>query len=272
MIAGHDYQTICEAVHRRSGLTLSAEKAYLLESRLSPLLLRRQIGSFAALATAIRSGNETVIADVTEALTTNETSFFRDIKPFQSFREYVLPRLATARSARKRLRIWSAACSTGQEPYSLAMLLREEAARLAGWSIEIIGTDLSREALTKARAATYSQFEVQRGMPTPMLIKYFEKDGDHWRLKPACREMVSYRTFNLLDSFAPLGQFDVIFCRNVLIYFDQPTKAAIFAKLARALSADGYLFLGGAETVLGITDRFLPAEGQRGVYAQASKA
>jgi chemotaxis protein methyltransferase CheR len=270
MIARADYQTICDVVHKRSGLTLSAEKAYLLESRLSPLLSRGKLDSFAALAAAIRAGNETVIADVTEALTTNETSFFRDIKPFQSFRSHVLPRLLQARADRKRLRIWSAACSTGQEPYSLAMMLREESARLAGWSTEIIGTDLSREALAKARTASYSQFEVQRGMPTPMLLKYFEKTGEQWRLKASCKEMVSYRLFNLLDSFAPLGQFDVIFCRNVLIYFDQQTKASIFVKLARALSGDGYLFLGGAETVLGITDRFLPVEGERGVYSPAA--
>jgi chemotaxis protein methyltransferase CheR len=164
------------------------------------------------------------------------------------------------------LRIWSAACSTGQEPYSIAMCLKENAAMLAGWRVEIVGTDLSQEVLEKSRAGIYSQFEVQRGLPIQLLVKYFAQIGEMWQVNGDVRGMVQYRQLNLLHDFSSLGKFDIIFCRNVLIYFDQETKAAIFERIARMLETDGVLMLGAAESVVGITDAFRPFPDRRGLY------
>jgi chemotaxis protein methyltransferase CheR len=165
------------------------------------------------------------------------------------------------------LRIWSAACSTGQEAYSLAMILKEQSAKLAGWNIEIVGTDISHEVLARAQSGIYTQFEVQRGLPIQLLVKYFKQDGDKWQLVPEIRNMVRYKEFNLLGEPAALGGFDVIFCRNVLIYFDQKAKTAILERMSKLLPPDGLLYLGGAETVLGVSDRFEPLAGHRGIYA-----
>ncbi|MBF0129889.1 MAG: chemotaxis protein CheR, partial [Alphaproteobacteria bacterium] len=183
------------------------------------------------------------------------------------FRDVVLPYMLQARAARKTLRIWSAASSSGQEPYSIAMLLKEQAAKLAGWRVDIVATDISRDILEKARAGVYSQFEVQRGLPIMLLVKYFKKVDDMWQIDPSIRAMVQHRELNLLSDLRGLGQFDVVFCRNVLIYFDQPTKASVLGSVAKTMSEDGVLYLGGAETVLGISDRFRPIPGQRGIYA-----
>jgi len=174
-------------------------------------------------------------------------------------------------AAKRSLRVWCAAASNGQEPYSLAMILKEEAAKLAGWKIEIVGTDISRQVLKKAEKGLYSQFEVQRGLPITMLVKYFDKQEDQWQLKPDIRAMVQYKYFNLLENLSPLGQFDVVFCRNVLIYFDQPTKGKVLEGVAKLMPEYGMLFLGGAETVLGVSDKFAPVKDQRGVYALTGK-
>jgi chemotaxis protein methyltransferase CheR len=174
--------------------------------------------------------------------------------------------LLKARAAKRHIRIWSAACSSGQEPYTLAMLLTEAQAQLAGWNIEILATDLSTDILDRAQSGLYTQFEVQRGLPIQLLVKYFKQEGDRWQISPAIRSMVRYRCFNLLDDPTSLGHFDVIFCRNVLIYFDQPTKSRVLDRLSRLMPPDGYLFLGGAETVLGITDRFQTLTDNRGIY------
>jgi chemotaxis protein methyltransferase CheR len=261
---------IRDFIYRTAGLVLTADKAYLLDSRLRPVLRDRGLDGFPALIAALKAGVSDVISDVTCALTTNETSFFRDIKPFEMFRQIVLPHLLNARAAQRRFRIWSAACSTGQEPYSLAMMLREERARLAGWTWEIVATDLAVDALAKAKDGVYSQFEVQRGMPAPLLVKYFAKQGENWRINDACRQNIIFRTFNLLSDPASLGCFDVVFCRNVLIYFDPPTKAKVLDRVGHQLAADGFLFLGGAETVLGVTDRFQLHPEQRGLYRPAN--
>ncbi|MGY4306427.1 chemotaxis protein methyltransferase CheR [Bradyrhizobium sp. USDA 4369] len=199
-------------------------------------------------------------------MTTNETFFFRDKIPFDHLRDYVLPALIQARASRRSLRIWSAACSTGQEPYSIAMGLREYGAALAGWRIEIVATDLSQEVLEKSKAGLYSQFEVQRGLPIQLLVKYFTQLGELWQLSADIRGMVQHRQLNLLQDFSHLGKFDVIFCRNVLIYFDQETKSAIFERMSKMLEADGTLFLGAAESVVGITDAFRPNQERRGLY------
>jgi chemotaxis protein methyltransferase CheR len=207
---------------------------------------------------------------VVEAMTTNESFFFRDKVPFEHFQSLVMPAMARARD--KRMRIWCSAASTGQEPYSLAMSIKEMGDAFSGWRIEIIATDISTDALEKAKCGLYSQFEVQRGLPIQMLVKYFSQVGDLWQIAPAIRSMVTYRHFNLLQDFGQLGIFDLVFCRNVLIYFDQPTKTAVLNRLVRSLARDGYLMLGAAETVVGLTDQFRPLPDYRGVYVPAEPA
>ncbi|WP_119459851.1 protein-glutamate O-methyltransferase [Rhodospirillaceae bacterium SYSU D60014] len=263
----NDFDLICRILKDRSGLTLSKDKAYLLESRLLPVARRWKLTSFDELARLVRGQpDETLLCAITEAMTTNESFFFRDAKPFEQFQSLVLPRLLEARAHKRTIRIWSAACSTGQEPYSLAMILDAEANKLAGWRVEILATDLSNEIIDRAREGTYSQFEVQRGLPISMLVKYFQQVGDRWQINAKIRDMVTFRSFNLLNDLTPLGSFDVVFCRNVLIYFDQQTKSTVLARIAKQMPNDGFLYLGGAETVLGVSDRFQVVDGQRGIY------
>ena len=261
-----DYEFLRKLLKDRSGLDLSADKQYLVESRLLPLARRANLASIPELVQKLRSGGDQLTTQVVEAMTTNETFFFRDKIPFDHLRDYVLPALIQARASRRSLRIWSAACSTGQEPYSIAMGLREYGAALAGWRIEIVATDLSQEVLEKSKAGLYSQFEVQRGLPIQLLVKYFTQLGELWQLSADIRGMVQHRQLNLLQDFSHLGKFDVIFCRNVLIYFDQETKSAIFERMSKMLEADGTLFLGAAESVVGITDAFRPNQERRGLY------
>jgi chemotaxis protein methyltransferase CheR len=183
------------------------------------------------------------------------------------FRDAVMPALLAARAAQRQIRIWCAAASTGQEPYSLAMCLHEMGERIAGWRIDVLATDLSTEVLEKAKAGLYSQFEVQRGLPIGLLVKYFTQVGELWEIAPEIRRMVQYRSLNLLNNFSHLGTFDVVFCRNVLIYFDQETKVDVLDRIARIVPADGYLVLGAAETVVGLTDAFKPLPERRGLYS-----
>lgn len=266
-----DFEFLAGLLKDRSGLMLTPDKVYLLESRLTPLARKRGLDTLDALVQKLRmSRDEALIKDVTEAMTTNESFFFRDNTPFDLFKNHVLPAMEKARGAKKRLRIWCAAASTGQEPYSLAILLRENWHKWQGWNIEIVGTDICTQVLEKAKAGTYSQFEVQRGLPIQMLIKYFKQEGDVWKLNDDIRNMVTYRPFNLLSSFSMLGSFDVIYCRNVLIYFDQATKKDVLERMHSTLANDGTLFLGAAETVLGITDKLRPVRGQRGMYVSSS--
>lgn len=265
-----DFDFIANFLKTRSGLVLTKDKTYLLESRLMPVARKRGLKGLEELVQGLRVGrDDTLMRDVTEAMTTNESFFFRDQKPFDQFRDMVLPSLLQSRAAKKSFRIWSAASSSGQEAYSLSMLLKEQGAKLAGWKVEIVGTDISTEMLAKAKAGVYSQFEVQRGLPIQMLVKYFKKNGDVWQIDDTLRAMVQFKEFNLLADPKALGQFDVVFCRNVLIYFDQPTKSKILDGMSRIMPDDGVLYLGGAETVLGISDRFKPMPGQRGIYGVA---
>ncbi|MCJ2069212.1 protein-glutamate O-methyltransferase CheR [Methylobacterium sp. J-030] len=258
---------------QRSGLALTAEKRYLVESRLTPICRRYGLGSLGELIGALKLGRVAAMErDVVEAMTTNETFFFRDRIPFDLFRDTLLPEALLRNASRRRLRIWCAASSTGQEPYSLAMLLQEAAPRMAGWQVEIVATDLSTEVIEKAKAGIYSHFEVQRGLPVQWLIKYFTQVGEQWQIAQSLRSMVDYRQLNLLHSFATLGQFDIIYCRNVLIYFDAPTKSDVLARLAAQLAPEGALLLGAAETVIGLTDRLAPHPKHRGLYAHAAPA
>ncbi|QQR69378.1 MAG: protein-glutamate O-methyltransferase CheR [Alphaproteobacteria bacterium] len=267
-----DFDWIANLVRQRSGVVLTRDKAYLVESRLVPVARRNNMPSIDELSQRLRDRREeSLIHQVLDAMMTNESFFFRDQKPFDIFRQILLPKFMEARAAKKQIRIWSAAASSGQEAYSLAILLSEERARLADWKIEIVGTDISSEILERARSGTYTQFEVQRGLPITMLVKYFTKSGDKWQVAPKIREMVSFQELNLLGEFGPIGTFDVVFCRNVLIYFDQPTKSRVLDSIVKVMQPDGALFLGGAETVLGITNRFKPlSDENRNVYMPAT--
>jgi chemotaxis protein methyltransferase CheR len=261
-----DYEFLRKSLKERSGLDLSSDKQYLVESRLMPLARRAGLSGIAEIVQEMKSGSEALISDVVEAMTTNETFFFRDKIPFENLRDMVLPMMLQARASRRVLRIWCAASSTGQEPYSIAMCLKEFSAALAGWRVEILATDLSQSVLEKSKAGIFSQFEVQRGLPIQMLVKHFTQVGELWQLNADIRAMVQHRQLNLLQDFSHLGTFDVIFCRNVLIYFDQDAKAGIFDRLARVIEPDGVLTLGAAESVVGISDAFKPFPERRGLY------
>jgi chemotaxis protein methyltransferase CheR len=262
-----EYDYLRAFLKQRSGLVLSNEKQYLIESRLQPVARRAGLASISALVAKMKEPSATQLCEaVVEAMTTNESFFFRDKLPFEHFNDTMLPNLLAARARERRLRIWCAAASTGQEPYSIAMCLKQAEARIAGWRIEIIGTDLSNEVLEKAKSGIYSQFEVQRGLPINQLLKYFTQNGDTWQISGELRSMVQYRKLNLLENFSHLGQFDIVFCRNVLIYFDNATKIDILGRISKMLPADGYLVLGAAETVVGLTDAFRPMSDKRGLY------
>jgi chemotaxis protein methyltransferase CheR len=264
-----DFDLYRDLLKERSGLVLGQDKSYLLDSRLSPIARKWGYPTLDAMTNALRGvPDKDLVNDIIEAMTTNETSFFRDNKPFEMFKEVVLKYMKENRASRKELRIWCAAASSGQEPYSIAMILKEAAAQFPGWRFTIKATDISDQILNQAREGVYSQFEVQRGLPIQFLMKYFTQDEEKWRISNDIKAMVNYGNFNLLDNMAALGRFDVIFCRNVLIYFDEKTKASILERMGKQLESDGILFLGGAETVLGITEAFKPFPAQRGLYAQ----
>ena len=237
-----DFEFLSELVKEKTGLVLTQEKSYLLESRLMPLARKRGMKDLDGLVQVARLGKDLELNhDIAEAMTTNESFFFRDIKPFDIFRDVLLPYLLDARKTQKSIRVWCAACSSGQEPYSLAMILKEAAAKLGGWKVDILGTDVSREILEKAQEGNYSQFEVQRGLPVQMLVKYFKKSGESWQIDQSIRDMVVYKEFNLLSDLKSLGKFDIVFCRNVLIYFDRQTKGAVLEQISNLLPNDGSL-------------------------------
>ena len=266
-----DFDLLSTAVKQRSGLVLTPDKAYLLESRLMPVVRKYSLRALEDMCDLIRSKREeSVLNDVTEAMTTNESYFFRDTKPFEYFRKIILPRLIAARAAKKQIRIWSTATSSGQEAYSLAMICTEESAKLQGWKIEIIGTDISHEMIERAKTGIYNQFEVQRGLPITMLIKYFDQiPSDKWQIKENIRQMVQFREGNLIQNFGPVGTFDIVFCRNVLTYFDQQTKTSVLEALSSVMASDSILVLSNMETVTGITNRFKLMGNERGLYVQS---
>jgi chemotaxis protein methyltransferase CheR len=268
-----DFQYVQQLLRERSGIVLEPGKEYLLETRLLPLVRQEKLDSISALVARLRQpSNQRLVKQVVEAMTTNETSFFRDYHPFETLRSTLLPELARRRAAERRLSIWCGAASTGQEPYSLAMLVKELGATFSGWKIEIVATDLSGDVLERAREGLYSQLEVNRGLPAPLLVKYFKQEGLSWRLAPEVRQMVAFRALNLLDSFAGLPAMDLILMRNVLIYFDLPTKQDILARLRKVLRPDGYLLLGGAETTVNIDDAYARVTFGKTVCYQKSPA
>lgn len=245
-----DSRFITQLVHARSGISLDVDKGYLLECRLGEVCRTRGLGSIAELATKLRSGCATMAEAVVEAMTTNETSFFRDGSPFDGLRETVIPELLRSRAHTRKLRFWSAASSTGQEPYSLAMTLAEFSYATAGWDINILATDLAEKVLQRAREAQYTQLEVNRGLSAPQLMRFFKKKGSYWCLDEKVRNLVEFKRLNLLSIPPALGPFDMIWCRNVLIYFDEPTKKQVLNRLVSNLAPAGYLFLGSSEVLL----------------------
>ena len=262
-----DFDYLRQLLRQRSGLVLSAEKQYLAESRLLPVARKHGLSNLAELVGKLKTAATAPLSvEVVEAMTTNESFFFRDKIPFEHFRDTMMPALMIARAREKRIRIWCTACATGQEPYSLAMALKGIGPSLAGWKVEILATDISNEVLAKAKAGIYNQFEVQRGLPIQSLVKFFSQVGEAWQIAPEIRGMVQFRPLNLLNDFSSLGSFDVVFCRNVLIYFDQDTKIGVLNRIARQMPPDGYLVLGAAETVVGLTEAFKPMPDRRGLY------
>ena len=249
-LSDEDLDHVRRLVQERSGLHLGAGKGYLVEARLAPLATREGLTSVAELVRRLRTAPPSLADDVAEAMTTNETSFFRDVHPFEALREVVLPQLlATPRT--RELRFWSAAASTGQEAYSLAMLLAESFPTAPA---SILATDLSRDVLARASAGTFSQLEVNRGLPAALLVRHFERDGADWRIRPEMRRRVEFRQLNLARPWPRLPQMDVVLLRNVLIYFGAEAKRAVLAQVARVLAPGGLLFLGGAETTYGLDE------------------
>ena len=265
-IKTEDFAMLADILKQRSGLALSGDKTYLLQSRLTPLARKLGYGTIDELIGDVRANkSEHMLTSITEAMTTNETLFFRDGKPFDILKNFVVPYLLENRPA-KTIKIWCAACSSGQEPYSIAMQMKEIGLKLKDWRLSIMGTDISNEIVDRAKTGLYSQFEVQRGLPVQHLVKYFSQEDEAWRINQELRDMVKYRTANLLEGLSFIGINDIVFCRNVLIYFDIETKAQVLERIAKQMPKDGFLFLGTAESVIGITDKFSAVPGQRGVY------
>jgi len=265
-LSNDEFTFISELLRQQSGLALTTDKTYLLETRLQPLAKANGIADVHQLIAELRSKpSSPLVYKVVESMTTNESMFFRDTKPFDVLAKTILP--AMKAEGKTSLRIWSAACSTGQEPYSIAMVLKEEAAKYPGLVSEIYATDLAEKVVDRAREGTYSQFEVQRGLPITMLIKYFNKlPNNMWAVNDTIKSMVKFAPANLLQPFTGLGQFDVIFCRNVLIYFDAPTKSDVLNRLSVLLKPPGYLFMGGAENVHGLTTKFKPLDDNQRLF------
>ncbi|UPY37249.1 protein-glutamate O-methyltransferase CheR [Sediminicoccus sp. KRV36] len=259
-------------VKTRSGGIIGADQGYMLETRLAPLLKREALRDLEALATRLKAPRSDGLAqEMTELLTTNESSFFRDTRPFEHLRA-LLPEMHRARAPGQPLRIWSAACSTGQEAYSIAIILAELAEADTSFRtrrVEIIGTDITSAVVERARAGVFTQFEVQRGMPIRTLMKRFVQEDTRWRIRPEIAAPCRFEKFNLLGDLRAMGRFDVVFCRNVLIYFDVPTKGRVLAGIAQLLAPDGALYLGAAETAMGVTTALVAKPGERGVYGVA---
>lgn len=256
-LSSTDFRYICDLVLDRSAIVLEPGKEYLVESRLTPLARREGLSGLDELIARLRgrsvNGLET---RVVEAMTTNETSFFRDLHPFNALQKTILPELLERRSSERTLRIWSAAASSGQEIYSIAMLLREQFPQLAGWKVRLLATDLSDEMVQRANEGLFSQLEVNRGLPAPLLLKYFEKQGAQWRINAEIRSSIEFRRMNLVEQWPRIPDMDVIFMRNVLIYFSVESKRDILAKVRQVLARDGALFMGAAETTFSLDDSF----------------
>ncbi|HXW97655.1 MAG TPA: protein-glutamate O-methyltransferase CheR [Gemmatimonadales bacterium] len=252
-----DFLYVSQLVRHHSAIVLEPDKAYLIEARLTPMARAEGYGSIEAMIAELRrhpgSGLD---RKVVEAMTTNETSFFRDLHPFEALRQVVIPEVLERRRAERRLTIWCAASASGQEPYSVAMTLLEHFPQLARWSVSILGTDISREMVARCEAGRYGLTEVSRGLSTDLLGKYFERQGMEWVARPELKRLCEFRELNLVDSWGAMPVADVVFLRNVLIYFDLTTKRGILENVRRVMQPWGYLFLGGAETTINLGDGY----------------
>jgi chemotaxis protein methyltransferase CheR len=265
-VRSDDFNYIRDLVRDHSAMSLEPGKEYLVESRLDPLARQEGFSSLRDMVDHLRSAPSGELhRKVVEAMTTNETSFFREMRVFEMFRKAILPRLLAARNRERSLNLWCAACSTGQEPYSVAMLLREQFPTLDDWNITFIASDISREMLARARAGSYNQLEINRGLPAHLLVKYFEKRRALWEVSPDIRRMIDFREINLIHDWPFLPRMDVIFMRNVLIYLDLEAKKSILSRIGRLLNPEGYVLLGGAETTTNLDDSLEPVsvEGAR---------
>lgn len=252
-ITQSDFLFVKKLVQERAAIVLEAGKEYLVASRLNTLAREEKMPSHVELIAELRNRPTPRLSQrIVEAMTTNETSFFRDTRPFEALRTHILPELIAKRQAQKSLTIWCAACSTGQEPYTIWMVIRDHFPELANWRVKIIGTDLSTEVLAKAREGRYSQLEVNRGIPTPVLVKHFQRDGVHWKINADAHKAVEFRELNLIENWPSMPKPDIVFLRNVMIYFDVPTRKTILGKVSSLMAPDGFLFLGAGETTLNI--------------------
>ncbi len=266
-----DFEFVAQLLRKRAGIVLTGDKMYLLESRLAPLARKEGLPSIDDLIHVVRARREErLIAQVVDVMTTNETFFFRDKTPFEHLKDGILPVLAQARRG-ARIRIWCAACSTGQEPYSIAMMLDQHPQLTQGVPVEIVATDISDRCLERARQGLFTQFEVQRGLPIQMLMHYFTQQDDHWRISERLRSLITFRKQNLIEASAALGKFDVVLCRNVLTYFDGPTKTEVLEHVAQQLNPGGFLVLGGTESVVGLSTAFEATQDRRGLYKLAPR-
>lgn len=263
-----NFKTLADILKQKSGLNLSEDKSYLLESRLMPIARAHKMSDLDQLADAVRANSSpSLVTEIIEAMTTNESSFFRDMKPFDQLRNVVIPEIMKQQGANKKIRIWSAACSTGQEPYTISMFLKEDAAKFLGWKFEIHASDLAKKVVDRAQKGVFTQFEAQRGLPIQLLIKYFNQLPDtNWEIKDEIRKSITYFTFNLLDQYTRLGKFEIVFCRNVLIYFDDEDKKRVAEKMASVLSPHGVLILGSTETLQDSKGLFTGVPELRGAY------
>jgi len=249
----NEFSYLCELVKNTTAIALDAQREYLMEARLSSIAQQEGFNSVSELITRVRGGSSSQLQwKVVEAMTTNETSFFRDVKPYEALRQVVVPGLMQARQSERKLTIWCAACSSGQEPYSIAMMLREYFPALQGWKLHILATDISTEMLDKSRQARYSQLEVNRGLPANLLVKYFKKTGTDWQLEDSIRKMVEVKRMNLSVAWPLMPAVDLVMLRNVMIYFPVETKKQILKNTRSVMAPDGYLFLGTAETTINL--------------------
>ncbi|MEO1618845.1 MAG: CheR family methyltransferase [Planctomycetota bacterium] len=252
-LASADIDFLRDLVAHHSGNVIAPRQVYMLEQRLTPVAGTHGLEDVSSLVAELRrSSSKKLSTEVAEAVTVNETSFYRDAHVFDSLANHVIPKLIESRAAEKTIRIWSAACSSGQEPYTIAMVLRDRFPQLENWKIKITATDLSEEMLKKSRSGLYSQLEVNRGLPVKQLVRFFDRKGNQWQAKPELRNIIECQRLNLTQSWSLLGTFDVVFIRNVLIYFDQKTKSDILQRVHRLLRPDGFLFIGSAETMIGL--------------------
>ncbi len=271
-ITPQEYQTYCKYIYDICGITLTPNQAYLIETRLAPLIKKLECSSFSELYNKSKADRlKKLEQEIIDAITTNETYFYRDKSPFELLQHKILPDLIDKRSTRPGLpttiKIWSAACSFGQEVYTIAITLKELLGKdISKYRISIVGTDISDDAIARSSYGLYNQFEVERGLPPNKLRLYFDQVDKGWRIKDELRSMVSFRKLNLFQSFAALGRFDIIFCRNVAIYFSQPDKVKLYEKIGGALAPDGYLLIGAQESLTGITNIFEPQRYMRSIF------